>query len=223
MKTERQEILGNIRNALNKGDICEDHQVAERLGAHAANTIPKRATGPVEGRRAAFIEEAERSGATVARIGAIDQLAVAVADYLDGIGEALRVRIAPHPLLKDALAEQSRLEYSQGPSDGTDSAALTVAFAGVAETGTLVLLSGPSSPTTLNFLPDNGIVLLPEAQIVGAYEDAWAMLRRKMGDGVMPRAVNWITGPSRSADIEQTLLMGAHGPRRLHIVILDPI
>jgi L-lactate dehydrogenase complex protein LldG len=37
----------------------------------------------------------------------------------------------------------------------------------------------------------------------------------------MPRNVNWITGPSRTADIEQTLLLGAHGPQRLHIVIVD--
>ncbi|MEI9915983.1 MAG: LUD domain-containing protein [Methylovirgula sp.] len=41
-----------------------------------------------------------------------------------------------------------------------------------------------------------------------------------MARGAMPRTVNFITGPSRSADIEQTLLLGAHGPRALHIIIV---
>ena len=40
------------------------------------------------------------------------------------------------------------------------------------------------------------------------------------GKGQMPRTVNWITGPSRSADIEQTLLLGAHGPQRLHVIVV---
>lgn len=221
MKTGRHEILENIRNALNKSNIYEAPGVSERLAAHSVNTLPGRATDPAADLTAIFIEEAERSAATVARIGRPDELAGAVADYLERLGEGLRARIAPHPLLRDALAQQSRLEISEGPSDGTDSTALTVAFAGVAETGTLVLHSGPDGPTTLNFLPDTDIVLLPETRIVGVYEDAWAALRQDMGDGAMPRTVNWITGPSRSADIEQTLLMGAHGPKRLHIVILD--
>ena len=99
----------------------------------------------------------------------------------------------------------------------------TGSFAGVAETGTLVLLSGPESPTTLNFLPDVHIALLFTDRVVGSYEDVWARLRARDGATVMPRVVNWITGPSRTADIEQTLLLGAHGPRRLHIILVDEV
>ena len=62
---------------------------------------------------------------------------------------------------------------------------------------------------------------MPTDRIVGAYEDAWQRLRGQFGSGVMPRVVNWITGPSRTADIEQTLLLGAHGPKRLHILLID--
>jgi L-lactate dehydrogenase complex protein LldG len=57
--------------------------------------------------------------------------------------------------------------------------------------------------------------------VTGSYEDAWDRLRRHVGDGVMPRTVNLITGPSRTGDIEQTIELGAHGPRRLHIILLD--
>ncbi len=55
-------------------------------------------------------------------------------------------------------------------------------------------------------------------QVVGAYEDGWDRLRAA---GRMPRAVNFVTGPSRSGDIEQTLHLGAHGPRQLHIVLVE--
>ena len=98
---------------------------------------------------------------------------------------------------------------------------------GFAETGTLMMASGPDHPSTLNFLPETHIVVLPAARIGGAYEEGWAHLRAEAargdgeGDGFMPRTVNLVTGPSRTADIEQTIALGAHGPRRLHIVIVE--
>ncbi|MDX1605990.1 MAG: lactate utilization protein C, partial [Candidatus Competibacterales bacterium] len=100
-----------------------------------------------------------------------------------------------------------------------DKVTVTPAFAGIAETGTLMLLSGPDSPTTLNFLPDAHIVVLPAERIVGPYEAAWQRLRAR--NEPLPRTVNLITGPSRSADIEQTLQLGAHGPIRLHILLVE--
>jgi len=98
--------------------------------------------------------------------------------------------------------------------------AVAHAFGGVAETGTLVLVSGPGNPTTLNFLPDYAIAVVRESDITGAYETVWERLRAAYGKGVMPRTVNWVTGPSRSGDIEQTILLGAHGPRSVHIVVV---
>ena len=86
--------------------------------------------------------------------------------------------------------------------------------------GTLMLTSGAARPTTLNFLPDTHIVVLCEADIVSGYEDVWARLRARYGKNVMPRTVNTITGPSRTGDIEQAMELGAHGPRRMHIVVV---
>ena len=97
------------------------------------------------------------------------------------------------------------------------------AFAAVAETGTLVLISGADNPTTLNFLPDVHIVVVDASDIAPDFETVMARLRERFGAGVMPRTVNMITGPSRSADIEQTLILGAHGPRKLHVIVVgDP-
>jgi len=97
---------------------------------------------------------------------------------------------------------------------------LSKAFGAVAETGTLVLTSGADNPTTLNFLPENHIVVLDARDIAGDFEAVLRRLRAKFGPGVLPRVVNFITGPSRSADIEQTLILGAHGPRRLHVIVI---
>jgi L-lactate dehydrogenase complex protein LldG len=83
-----------------------------------------------------------------------------------------------------------------------------------------MVCSGPRSPSTINFLPETEVVVLPADAVVGAMEDALAQVRRS---GTMPRTINFITGPSRTGDIEQRIEMGAHGPRRLHIVIVDDI
>ena len=114
---------------------------------------------------------------------------------------------------------ETALEIAHGPSDGRDLNAVSMAFAGIAETGTLALVSGADNPTTLNFLPDNHIVVLRRKDVVADYETVFARLRAAYGKGGAPRTLNLVTGPSRSGDIEQTLLLGAHGPRRLHIVI----
>ena len=88
-----------------------------------------------------------------------------------------------------------------------------------------MLPSAPERPTTLNLLSDTAIVVLRTARVVGAYEEAWDLLRAEHRDaltgGAMPRNVMLVTGPSRSADIESVLELGAHGPRRLHVVLVD--
>jgi L-lactate dehydrogenase complex protein LldG len=126
--------------------------------------------------------------------------------------------LAPDPDLGSLPWAESGLTVVSRAAENGDQAALAPAFAGIAETGTLMLLSGPESPTTLNFLPDAHLVVLAADRIVGPFEDAWDRLRRSRGD--LPRTVNFITGPSRSGDIEQTLQMGAHGPVDLHILLV---
>jgi L-lactate dehydrogenase complex protein LldG len=85
----------------------------------------------------------------------------------------------------------------------------------------LFLTSGEENPTTLNFLPDTHIMVISKQDILGSYEDAWNALRKVYGARTLPRAVNLVSGPSRTADIEQIIVMGAHGPRRLHVIIVE--
>jgi L-lactate utilization protein LutC len=88
----------------------------------------------------------------------------------------------------------------------------------VAESGGVVTLSGPDTPSTLNFVPENHIVVVHASQVLRHLEDVWTLWRDS--GRPMPRTLNIISGPSRTADIEQTIQLGAHGPRRLHILLL---
>ena len=115
---------------------------------------------------------------------------------------------------------EGALEVTVGPSDGKQLASVSHAFGAVAETGTLVLTSGADNPTTLNFLPDNHIVVVDAEDVAADFESVFARLRARFPSRQLPRVVNMITGPSRSADIEQTLILGAHGPRRLHVILV---
>jgi len=149
-------------------------------------------------------------------------------DVPGAVAAYLRGRNLPPTILRGGDARLAALPWGREPnldvwigaSDGRQLAGLSHAFAGVAESGTLVMLSGPDNPSTLNLLPDHHLVVVDAADVAGDYESVWTRLRARFGQGEMPRTVNWITGPSRSADIEQTLLLGAHGPRSLHVLLV---
>jgi L-lactate dehydrogenase complex protein LldG len=221
----REAMLGRIRGALGRGplDPAKAAEIDTRLAQPARNLVPKRAQGAADALVERFVAMAEEASASVARITSAEEIPAAIADYLSRQNLPKALRRAEHPALDGIDWKKTPLlTVATGPSDGNDLVGLSVALAGVAETGTLVMASGPQSPITLNFLPDTHVVMVRKSDIVGGYEDSWDRLRSHMGERRrMPRAVNFITGPSRSADIEQTLLLGAHGPRRLHVLLLD--
>ena len=220
-KTSRDAILDKLRGAARRdGDEASARAAVDaRLRTHARGTIPARGKLDRMGLMDLFAAQATAVDATVARVAAPDDVPATVADYLRGENLPTKLRMAPDPKLDACSWNQApMLEIVWGKAEPEDTVTVTGAFAGVAETGSLMLVSGPETPTTLNFLPDTHIVVLRASEMVGAYEDAWDRLRNT---GRMPRTVNFITGPSRSGDIEQTLHLGAHGPRRLHIILVE--
>ncbi len=222
MSMGRDQILSGIRNGLRRGklDAAATAALEARLKDHRRNLIPARAAAlDRAGQIALFVKEAETVDATVARVASLDEVPGAVADYLSRQNLPARLVMTPDPQL-DAIPWDKRpmLTIRKGRAEPDDAAGVTGSFAAIAETGTLMLVSGPETPTRNNFLPDTHIVVLRASQVVAAYEDGWDRLR---ATGSMPRTVNFITGPSRTGDIEQRLVLGAHGPRRLHIVLVD--
>ena len=218
----RDDIFGNIRRSLGvKGSETIRRQiVTERMERAPRGIVPARVQLPAEERLALFKTQAEAAFATVAEGDSAAEVPQSIALFLRNHNLPATLRMGDDPRLKAMPWSDTTLEMSEGRSGGGDLNAVTHAFAGVAETGTLAIVSGHENPSTLNFLPDNHIVVVSAKDIAGDFESVWNRVRYAYGKSSMPRTVNWITGPSRSGDIEQTMLLGAHGPRRLHVVVV---
>jgi len=218
----REAVLAKVRAALGKsGDRSQAAALAGGyIAAHAQGPRPAMPADLVE----RFLRRATDMESTVERIASAAQLPKAVARYVDALD------------LDPSLAEQKSrqgvcwpefagLDWAEAglsvearPTHGKDRLGITGTFCAVAETGTLVITSGASTPTASMLLPDTHVAVLRPDRIVACMEDAFALVRAE--HGTMPRAVNFVSGPSRTGDIEQTIVVGAHGPFRVHIVLV---
>ena len=204
----RQQILARIRRA----------NVAAAVEPIRAHPIPARARGTAAELRDRFVAMAFEAAATVDRIASMHDLPSAVRAFLDREGLPNTVILGPDSALR-SISWAPDIEIGAGTVEAHGAVAVTGAFAGIAETGTLLVHSGPINPNRFHFLPETHIAVLGAEAIVGGYEDAWAGLVGRFE--TLPRSVTLITGPSRSSDIERQLQIGVHGPRRLHIVLCD--
>jgi L-lactate dehydrogenase complex protein LldG len=220
--SSRDAVIFKIRKALGTYDSAQRRAtVAERLAAPPAPLVPERAKAGKEQLRGLLRQFLEGQSATFVEVGGAAEVPAAIARFLRSANLPLRVRVGDDPYL-DGLTWKSEpaLERRRGRADGEDEVGLSRATAAVAETGTLVLASGADNPVTLGFLPETHIVVVEDKDLVGGYEGAWAKIRARFGKGAMPRTVNLISGPSRTADIGGQLVMGAHGPRRLCVILV---
>ena len=206
----RTKIFARIRAAL---DVDPEDQsghivVADRLSRHPSGTVPGRARVHGEQAISQFTASITKQGADVSRAAWPKQVMGAIGSYLGANNLPPRLRMGTDKVLA-ALPwrEAWDIERAFGPAEPADKTSLS-------------LVSGNDNPTSLAFLPETHMVLIAASDIVGSYEEAWGRLRAGYGEGALPRTVNLISGPSRTADIEQTIVKGAHGPRRLHVLIL---
>nr|WP_321462608.1 LUD domain-containing protein [uncultured Cohaesibacter sp.] len=227
-KAAKSAILGKIRRSLSSGSDKADtnrtkarQDVLERLAAKPLGIVPKRAQVGHYEKVAMFMDYAEKVSSSTARIASYDELPGAICDYLRTHNLPQAIVMGSDPRLAAInWKSQPQLERTLGPSDGTDLVGVNHAMGGVAETGTAILASGPDNPTTINFLPENHIIVVHADDIYGDYESVHDHLRGPDGVAHMPRALNMITGPSRSGDIEQKIMLGAHGPRAVHVIVV---
>ncbi len=213
--SSREDILGRIRARLGRNP---DNAASARAAIDSYLGAPDQGPQPrIAGDRVAhFREKSEAQSSTVEEVLTPAALAPAVARYL-----------ARHELPRQAVCwpEFSGLGWREAGLDvesrgvlGTDLVGITGCFCAVAETGSLMLCSGPETPAALSLLPETHIAIVPAARIVSRMEEAWRLARAELPE--LPRALNFISGPSRTGDIEQTIVLGAHGPYRVHIIIL---
>jgi len=221
MSNAREYILNNIRKALGRSELSPDieAQLEQRLITHPRGIIPQRDNLNQASLIEFFVEEAKKYGAKTQRINTFSETSYTLLQILKEENAGYAVRASTDPIVSQInWGSVPEISIKTGTACNEDKITVTSCLCGVAETGTLVLVSSPESPSLLNFLPEIHIVVLSTQQIVPAYEDAWDLIRQRK---TMPRTVNFITGPSRTADIEQKLLMGVHGPKKLHIILYE--
>lgn len=210
----REEILHRVRRGVGGADFA-----TRRAAALASLTEQKRGPQPVlgDGLVERFQRKAESLASTVVRVADPAQVPAAVAAYLEqgALGSAAVVT----PELAGLMWAENGLSVRAGGAVDADKVGISGCFCAVAETGTLMLLSGPDTPATVSLLPETHIAVVLTSRIVATMEDAFALLRAECG--TVPRAINFISGPSRTGDIEQTIVLGAHGPCRVHLILVE--
>jgi len=246
MTNSRDTVLGRVRQALGRtgADPAAVADAQAYLDAHARGPAPAFDADRI----LRFIRRAGDMESTVARVSRRDEIPAAVAAYLDGLelAPALVAPLSsePSPQLISQLSSQlssqpssqnshrgvcwpefADLDWAQTglivearPTMGDDRLGITGVFCAIAETGTLVVLSGADTPTATTLLPETHVAIVSVNRIVDTMEDAFALVRKDRGS--VPRAINMISGPSRTGDIEQTIVLGAHGPFRVHILVV---
>ena len=216
----RAKIMGRIRRAQGRGargaSPAQLEAVQTYLRAHPRGPLPD-VSGDLVAR---FRARAESMQSTTEEVASEADVPAAAARYLKANGLPASGCVWPALAHLDwrgaGLSLQARAPRRE--NDGDDLVGVTGAFAGIAETGTLMVVSGPDTPASTSLLPETHVAILHAGRIVARMEEAWDLARQAYGQ--FPRAINFISGPSRTGDIEQQLVLGAHGPYRVHIVIV---
>lgn len=211
----RDDILARIRAALGRDRPLTEVEAAParaKLREHPRGPLPTMDWDPV----ARFRERCLSLSSTVDEVAFLAHVPAAVAHFL---------ATSELPVASVCWPQFARLDWSGAglsvearPANADDQVGITGAYCAIADTGTLMLLSGADTHAMTSLLPDTHIAIVPVSRIVRAMEDGWDLLRRE--HGTLPRQVTFISGPSRTADIEMTLVLGAHGPCRVHVVLV---
>ncbi len=217
--SSREDILGRVRAKLGRN---ETNAVAARTGIDVI--LAAKAQGPrphvameMSALAGRLIDKSLAYSSTVDQIATQAEAPAAIARYLAGLG--LPTQAVIWPKLADLDWAGAGITVAAREAQDADLVGITGCFCAVAETGTLMLCGSPDSPAAISLLPETHIAIVPASRIVPGMEEAFALALNELGQ--LPRAVNFISGPSRTGDIEQTIVLGAHGPYRVHLILID--
>lgn len=164
-----------------------------------------------------FIQKLELSGASVDFADTYSGVPGAIEAYLKAHGGDQEINTSDRVVADLEWPDLSQISF--GSCDQSVDVSVSRAFAGVTETGTLMLSSSMNVNTSSLFLPRISVVLVEAETVVASLEDAWRL--KRASSPKMPRSINLITGPSRTGDIEQKIEIGAHGPVELHVIVIN--
>ena len=212
----RENILARIRGNSGKNGLTTAQELINARAVISARTRGPLPTFAQHEPVSHFIEECDRLKTTVAEVHAIEDVPAEIARYLSS--EKLENKLAGWAEFATLGWGKANIEFANRAANANDLVGLTGCFCGIGETGTLLLLGALATPKVTALLPETHICVLKKSRIVPTMEDAFQLMRDEIGEP--PRATFFVSGPSRTADIEQTIVIGAHGPYRVHIVLI---
>jgi L-lactate dehydrogenase complex protein LldG len=211
----RENILGRIRDAQSR---VHPEKSTETIGSHLERHPRGPFPPPPDDLVACFKQRAIKLSSDVLETHDRMEAPSLLARYLDD------KKLPMHGVCWSSLSglpwSAAGLDIQTRPATNQDLVGVTGTFCAIAETGTLMLLSGEETPATTSLLPETHVAIVDPRRIVATMEDAWDLLRKEHQQP--PRAVNFVSGPSRTADIEQTVTLGAHGPYRVLLILAPP-
>jgi L-lactate dehydrogenase complex protein LldG len=213
--SSRDTILSKIRSALGTTGAVPVHPPAPLLPARAS------VTGDAAIKD--FTAHLEAQGVIVLRAASPQGTARAVGLFAGSCHPGEPLAAGLDPWLASVAWSDAGVIVGPWLPDAVPVIGLSRAAAGIAETGTLVLVSGPDNPATLNYLPETHVVVIAADTISGSTEEAFAKARSSLPTGGMPRTLALVSGASRTADVGGKLVRGAHGPKRLAVIIVGGV
>ncbi len=167
-----------------------------------------------------FILKVQASGASVDRLRSLQEVPEAVQAFLTQHGQRPSIVVTDDDALRQ-IEWPDGLQVQCRPASESDQTSVTGAVVAVAESGSIVVKSGKAGANSLAILPDNHISVVFTHQLVAHIDGVFDSYTDDGQSQPMPRVLSFITGPSKTADVEQTLQHGAHGPKRKHIILVD--
>lgn len=238
-KSSREDILARIKIALSGSTQSTDDYVKDARRSANGELVQAIRTR-CAANRGVLVEQFKSELAAVGAMFHSASSAETAYDHIVRIASSYNTRLAIgwNVALIDGIGLRTRLEQAQiqfltdGEEDDAEDFAKRAVAAGIgvtavdyalADTATLVLRSGPGRARSVSLLPPVHIALLKRGQIIQGLDDLFPLLADNYAksDESPDSALTFITGPSRTADIELTLVVGVHGPQELHVVLLD--
>lgn len=210
----RDEIMAKLRHAADGGAYDDIPAKLQSLEYGISADLPS--TNLCE----AFLAN------VIANHGSVDcaynrkEAAAAVAKFLHQQYRTRKVVAGSDPRLAAMPWRDGGVLPRFGTAGPGDLAGMSYARLGVAETGSIVTYTGKACPAENNLLVESHIVLLDVTDLVTTLDQAWDLINGELDSDGRPRGINFISGPSSSADIEGRLVVGAHGPTHWHVILV---
>ena len=213
----RTELMGKLQR------VCQNAQPARILAELNSLGESPAPTSPCSELCEAFLINVLKNQGTVACASNRSEAVKAVAEHLHSLFRTRKLVAGNDPRLAAMPWRDGAVLPRFGAAEQGENASLSYACMGIAETGSIVTYTGKSNPATNNLLVEDHIVLVDTANLVATLDDAWTQINKDQEKSGRPRGINFISGPSSTADIEAQLVKGAHGPRSWHVILLGEV